>query len=189
MDRSRLGRGLAILAIASLAVAVVSPAFSAATLTKAKVKKIAKKQINKLVPGMIDDATIDQGTIPQVTASVTDPDKTVTTFGPFTITLNCYDSGGSVGLELTVKTSEQDSHVADNWNGGYELDPADGEVHFQDLTGNPPGGESKSSYNPYYGALFLRSPSGTNMYAVFDTITSLGGTHCTVDGWFLNLAA
>jgi hypothetical protein len=44
MDRSRLGRGLAILAVAALAVAVVSPAFSAAPLTKSKVKKIAKKQ-------------------------------------------------------------------------------------------------------------------------------------------------
>jgi hypothetical protein len=48
MDRSRLGRGLAILAVAALAVAVVSPAFSAATLTKAKVKQIARKQATKV---------------------------------------------------------------------------------------------------------------------------------------------
>lgn len=45
MDRSRVGRGLAIMAIAALAVAVVSPAFSAAPLTKAKVKKIANKVV------------------------------------------------------------------------------------------------------------------------------------------------
>jgi hypothetical protein len=187
-----VGRGVAILAVAALAMAVVGPAFSAAPVTKAKVrkiaKKVAKKQINTLVPGMIDAATIDQGTIPQVTASMTDPDKTVATFGPFTITLDCSDQAGNVDLVLTVKTSEAKSHVADNWNGGYELNPVDGEEEFQDFTGNPPTGESVSQYNPYYGALFLRSPSGTNVYAVFDTITSFNGNHCTVDGWFLNLA-
>jgi hypothetical protein len=49
MDLSRVGRGVAIMAIAALAVAVVSPAFSAAPLTKAKVIKIAKKVANKQI--------------------------------------------------------------------------------------------------------------------------------------------
>lgn len=35
MDRSRVGRGVAILAVAVLAMAVVGPAFSTAPLTKA----------------------------------------------------------------------------------------------------------------------------------------------------------
>lgn len=52
MNRSRLVRGLALLALAALAVAVVSPAFSAAPLTKAKVKKIVRKEIKKLAPSL-----------------------------------------------------------------------------------------------------------------------------------------
>ncbi|MGH2677450.1 MAG: hypothetical protein ACRDHB_03685, partial [Actinomycetota bacterium] len=62
---------------------------SAVALTTGKVKKIVKKQIKKLVPGMIDAATLDQGTIPAVSASITDPNKTLFTTGSFTVSLDC----------------------------------------------------------------------------------------------------
>jgi hypothetical protein len=187
MDRSRLGRGLAILAVAALAIAVVSPAFSAAPLTKAKVKKIAKKQIKKLVPGMIDDATIDQGTIPAVTASITDPNKTVATFGPFTITLDCSDDGGDVNLRLIVTTSEANS-VADTGFDYGAFGPGD-ELEITDFNGDVPGGDTEVyGGSSYYGQATLFSPSGTKVYSQFQPITNFNGNHCFVEGWFLNLA-
>jgi hypothetical protein len=188
MDRSRLGRGLAILAVAALAMAIVSPAFSAAPLTKAKVKKIAKKQINKLVPKMIDAATIDQGTIPPVTASTTDPNKTVFTEGPFTISLDCSLSGSDVNLALLVKTTEENSFVNDGYTGVGDLDPGDGDETIADYTGNPPGDEAYNGANLYYEYASFRSPSRTHFYAQFDTVTNFQGNHCYVDGWFLDLA-
>jgi hypothetical protein len=188
MDRSRLGRGLAIPAVAALAVAVVSPAFSAAPVTKAKVKKIAKKQIKKLVPGMIDAATLDQGAIPAVTASITDPNKTVFTKGPFTISLDCSDDAGDVGLELLARTTEANSVVTDgdSFIGG-DLDPADGDQLFSNETGNAPGGDAVSNFL-WETNVILQSPSGTNVYAQFDAITNYKGSHCYVDGFFLDLA-
>jgi hypothetical protein len=185
MDRSRLGRGLAILAVAALAVAVVSPAFSAAPVTKAKVKKIAKKQINKLVPGMVDAATLDQGTIPAVTASITDPNKTVFTKGPFTISLDC---SAGVNLTMLAKTTEANSVVTDG-DGfiGGDLDPADGDQTISNDTGNPPGGDADSNFL-WETNVILQSPSGTNVYAQFDAITNYKGSHCYVDGFFLDLA-
>jgi hypothetical protein len=193
MNRSRVGRGVAILAVAALAMAVVGPAFSAAPVTKAKVrkiaKKVAKKQINTLVPGMIDAATIGQGTIPAVTASTTDANKTVFTKGPFTVSLDCSLSAGNVNLQLLVKTSEENSVANDNYgNIQGDLDPGDGDVFFVNFTGNPPGGDAESEYSPYYGAIFLKSPSGTNIFLQFDQTTNFKGNHCYVDGWFLDLA-
>jgi hypothetical protein len=188
MDRSRFGRAMAILAIAALAVAVVSPAFSATTLTKAKVKKIARKQINKLVPGMIDAATIDQGTIPAVTASITDPNKTVFTTGPFTVSLDCSDDAGNVNIQLLVKTSEENSILDSGFDYG-EFDPADGDQTIHDFTGNPPGGGA-GVYGgaSYYAQATLYSPSGTKVYLEFEPITNFKGNHCYAEGWFLNLA-
>jgi hypothetical protein len=183
MDRARLGRGLAILAVAALAVAVVSPAFSAAPVTKGKVKKIAKKVAKKEV----DAATIDQGNIPTVTASITDPNKTVATFGPFTITLDCSDDGGNVELRLSATTSEADS-VADTGDEYGEFGPAD-EVQILNFDGDVPGGDAEVvGGSSYYGQATLFSPSGTKVYTQLQAITNFTGNHCFVEGWFLNLA-
>jgi hypothetical protein len=187
MRNPRIGRGLAILAVAALAVAVVSPAFSAAPVTKAKVKRIARKQINQLVPRMIDEATIDQGVIPTVTASQDDPNKTVFTKGPFTITLDC-----SPGVELTlnVSTTEENSVVNDGFvNIAGDLDPSDGEQLFANYTGNATGGDAVTNGNLYFEYAAFTAPSGTNFYAQFHTITNFNGNDCYVAGWFLDLAA
>lgn len=189
---SPLGRGLAVLAVGLLAVSVVSPAFSAHSNAHVKkiAKKVAKKQIKTLVPGMIDAATIDQGTIPPVTASTADANKTVFTKGPFTVSLDCSDAAGDVHLVLYVRTTEENSAADDNYGIIQgDLDPADGDQPFVDFIGNPPGGDAYAEYSPYYGAIFLKSSSGTNIFAQFDQITNYKGSHCYVDGFFFDLAS
>jgi hypothetical protein len=176
--RSTIWRGVAVLAVAALAIAVVSPAFSAGPLTRANVKQIVKR--------MIDRATIDQGIIPRVRAGENDPDKTVFTKGPFTITLDC---SPGVNLILNVSTTEANSVVNDGYaNIIGDLDPADGEQYFVNYTGNASGGDAYTGGNLYYEYAVFRAPSGTNFYAQFQTITNFNGNDCYVDGWFLNLA-
>jgi hypothetical protein len=164
---------------------------SGAALTTGKVKKVARKaarkQIKKLVPGMIDAATIDQGTIPVVTASTTDPNKPIFTKGPFTLSLDCSDDGGDVNLKLLVRTTEENSVVNASQYVTGDLDPADGDQIFDSYLGNPPGGEAQPDY-PTNQMAFLRSPSGTNVYVQFDSVTNFKGNHCYLDGWFLDLA-
>lgn len=133
-------------------------------------------------------ATIDQGTVPAVTASVTDPVKTVATFGPFTITLDCSDNGSDVHLQLLVSTSEANS-VLDTGNAYGEFGPGDGNLTITDFTENAPGGDAEVfGGSSYYGLATLFSPSGTKVYSQFQPITNFNGNHCYVEGWFLNLA-
>jgi hypothetical protein len=137
----------------------------------------------------IDAATIEQGTIPPVTASVGDPSKPVLVHGPFTVTLDCEDNN-SVRLLLKVRTTEENSTVNDNGSILGELDPSDGDQAFVAFDGDFfPGGQAVSEYSPYYGSVFLKSPSGTSLFAMFDPVTNFRGSHCYVDGWFLDLAA
>ncbi len=182
-----LSRSVGLAACLLLALGAISPA-STAALSAGRVKKIAKKQIKKLVPKMIDAATIDQGTIPPVTASTSDPNVTVFTKGPFTISLDCSDDAGNVNLKLLVKTAEENSVVNDGYgNIRGELDPMDGDQLFANDTGNQPGGDATSDY-PVNQVASFRSPSGTHFYAQFDSITNYQGNHCYLDGWFLDLA-
>lgn len=125
----------------------------------------AAKQVKKLAPGIVDGLTIDQGTIPP--ATTTDPNKTVFTKGPFTITLDCSLDGGDVELELFVSTSEENSVVNDGYvNIAGDLDPSDGDVFFTSYTGNAPGGDASTGGSLYYEYASFRSPSGTDFYAV-----------------------
>lgn len=187
--KSSVLRGVGIMAAVLLAAGAISPAFGAAPLTKAKVKKIAAKQVKKLAPGIVDGLTIDQGTIPPATATTTDPNKTVFTKGPFTITLDCSLDGGDVELELFVSTSEENSVVNDGYvNIAGDLDPSDGDVFFTSYTGNAPGGDASTGGNLYYEYASFRSPSGTHFYAQFDSVTNFQGNHCYVDGWYLDLS-
>jgi hypothetical protein len=109
MSRSRLGRGLAVLALAALAVAVVSPAFSAAPLTKAKVKKIArkeaKKQINALVPDMISDLAVLKSNYVIFKETLTfGQEKTLTTNGPLTLVARC-TTGAQDEIAIVVRSN------------------------------------------------------------------------------------
>jgi hypothetical protein len=160
----------------------------ASAVTAAKVKKIVKKQIKKLVPGMIDAATIDQATIPPLAASTTDPNETIFTAGPFTLSLDCSEVAGDVNLQLLVRTTEENSVASASSGITGDLDPADGDQAYQDYLGNPPGGEAFAN-TPYYDSIYLRSPSGTHVYVQLDSITNFMGNHCYVNGWFLELAA
>jgi len=153
MNRSRVGRGVAILAVAVLAVAVVSPAFSAAPLTKAKVKKIAKKvakkQINTLVPGMIAAADNVKET-PHFL--LTDgQSRVIITHGPFTVTANCnLDEAGQDIAEMLISTTVDNSSfdasdenddfdiadLADERDWGGRIDVA---ANTTEVEGNPNG--------------------------------------------------
>ena len=179
-----LGRAVAVLAVVALAAMVVSPAFSAFNPTKAKIKQIAKKQATKVVKAN----TLDQGTIPPVTASVTDQDKTVYAKGPFRVRLDCSDDGGNVNLKLIITTTEANSVVDAGDNNDGDFDPSDGDVVIQDFTGNAPGGDATIiGGSSYYDQASLRSPSGTEVYLQFSSITNYLGSHCFVDGFFFDL--
>lgn len=184
MSFSRRSIGLATV-VGLLLGGLASP--SSAALKVGKVKKIVKRQIKKLVPGIIDAGTIDQAVIPPVTASTTDPNKTVLSRGPFTISLDCSNVGGNVELKLLVRTTEENSVVTSSAGVSGDLDPADGDQLITDYTGNPPGGEAYAFY-PYYDRVFLRSPSGTHVFVQPDSVTNFNGSHCFVRGWLLDLA-
>jgi hypothetical protein len=68
-----------------------------------------------------------------------------------------------------------------------DLDPADGDQEIANVTGNPPGGDAVSEFL-WETDVFLQSPSGTSLFAQFDDITNYKGSHCYVDGFFLDLA-
>jgi hypothetical protein len=95
MKNSRIGRSVAVLAVAALAVAVVSPAFSAAPLTKGKVKKIVKKEINKRVPNMITDlggqqfASLSNFDKFSVVLDANNAEQTIGTHGPLRLFARC----------------------------------------------------------------------------------------------------
>lgn len=163
------------------------PALSA-LLTTGRVKKVARRLIKKRVPGMIDAATIDQGTIPQVVATITDPNKTLFTRGPFSISLDCSLETGTVDLTLLARTTEENSVVSSGWGYTEEVDPSDGDIVFSEGNGNPPGGDADVGSGLAYQVAGFRSPSGSNFYAQFDTVTNYQGNHCFADGWFLDLA-
>jgi hypothetical protein len=163
-----------------------SPRLSA-PLTAGKAKKVATKLIKKRVPGMIDAATIDQGTLPFVSAGTADPNKTLFSKGPFTVSLDCSLDGPSVELALLVRTTEENSVVNDASGPNGDLDPADGDQELESFSGSPPGGDAETG-DPYDTAATFRSPSGTHLEVHFDTVTNFQGNHCAVDGWFVDLA-
>ena len=186
---SGFGRGVAVLAIVALGAMAVTPAFSAFNATKGKIKKIAKKQVKQVGGNLFIEEGAEVGVIAPTTSSKTDGDKTLLQKGPFKVTMDCSDDSGDSNLQLNVSTTEASTHVSENWTGGAQLDPADGEYEFFNDTGNPQPGDSASEYNPYYGALFLTAPSGTRIYAVFNGITDFGGAACFVNGWYYDLTA
>lgn len=187
MDRSRLGRGLAILAVAALAVAVVSPAFSAAPLTKAKVKKIAKKvakqQINSLVPGMIDAATIDQFHSGLIKLSLGQTQQ-VTTRGPFSFRAACTDlGGGDPQTDLFVKNTGSTDAVLESDYGSEYYDPtlAPGEEREGFYpTDNPPP-VFWGDYNLFAAA----ASDGTSVYGFGSIGEGVLGADCVVDLFLL----
>jgi hypothetical protein len=123
MKNSRIGRSVAVLAVAALAVAVVSPAFSAAPLTKGKVKKIAKQQIKKLVPGMIEDA---DNVVETAHFLLSDGEsRVIISHGPFTVTANCdLDAAGQDTANMLIATS-QDNSSFDASDENDDFDVAD----------------------------------------------------------------
>ena len=151
-------------------------------------KKLARRQVKKLVPGVIDKATFDQGTIPPITASITDPNETIFTRGPFTVTVDCSLETGTVDLALLVKTTEENSVVSSGWGFAEEVDPSEGDVLFAEGNGNAPGGEADTGSEVSYQDAVFHSPSGTHFYVQFDAVTNYQGNHCYADGWFLDLA-
>jgi hypothetical protein len=100
MDRSSLGRGLAVLAVAALAVAVVSPAFSATPLTRAKVKMIARKQAIQVLTQRVVE--IDHRAAP-VTASTP-----IFTGSGLTLRSSCIRTNE---ISLTASTTKADSSI------------------------------------------------------------------------------
>jgi hypothetical protein len=187
MDRSRLGRGLAILAVAALAVAVVSPAFSAAPLTKAKVKKIAKKQVKKVGPGLfIEEDELDR--FPVVTVNTGAADQILFTKGPFTAIARCNLDGGDVRGQVYIQTSEGGSlfHSYDQ-DEETPFDPADGLVLWYEHTGNPPGGAPDGDDSEHDSGASAYAPSGVTFSAIVRVLTNYGGSHCRFDGWLLDL--
>jgi hypothetical protein len=130
MNRSRLGRGLALLALAALAVAVVSPAFSAAPLTKAKVKKIARKEAKKQIEALAvtkTDYVIFKETL------TFGQEKTLTTNGPLTLVARCTRAATDEAAVFVLSSS------SDWWTtfGNEYTAPGEAEMHgISEPTGN-----------------------------------------------------
>jgi hypothetical protein len=190
MDRSRFGRGLAILAVAALAVAVVSPAFSAAPLTKAKVKKIAKKQINKLVPGIAIEET-ELHRFGLITMNIGDAAQTVGTLGPFTLTATCTDGDPAadvdISAQLEITTTEDNSIAASDDDNDNDFDSGDAAVIWAggDFE-NTPGGvvDYWSEESEGHAA----SPSGIALDGRSAVYFNFAGAHCAFAGYLIQTA-
>jgi hypothetical protein len=161
MSRSRLGRGLAVLALAALAVAVVSPAFSAAPLTKAKVKKIArkeaKKQINALVPDMISDLAVLKSNYVIFKETLTfGQEKTLATNGPLTLVARC-TTGAIDEAAIWVESSSSDW-----WTtfGNEYTAPGEARMHYNTIGA---GGED---YNTSSDEPSVMALSGGQLYYI-----------------------
>jgi hypothetical protein len=190
MRNPRLGRGLAILAVAALAVAVVSPAFSAAPLTKAKVKKIATKVLKNKIdefgnPIFIQETEFRRfGPIEMQNGA---PDVTVGTFGPFTLTARCALSGANLQGSLFIATSEADStFFSPFWGEEGDFDPTDTDVFWLQDTGTPPGGAAGIHFGG--GQMHAAAPSGTSLQGMATLATNFSGSHCVFWGTVTTVA-
>jgi hypothetical protein len=175
MNRSRLGRGLAILAVAALAVAVVSPAFSAAPLTKAKVKKIARKEAKKQIEALAvtkTDYVIFKETL------TFGQEKTLTTNGPLTLVARC-TTGAQDEIAIVVRSSTSEWWTT--FDNEYTA-PGEVEMHSNSV---PTGTES---YNTGADEPSVMALSGGQLYyiGIDDYKVGLGvnalGHNCIVAG-------
>ena len=195
MDRSRIGRAVAILAVAALAVAVVSPAFSAAPVTKAKVKKLAKKAVKQNIDDFGNPIFIEETELVRwgpVTMNVAEADKPIGTFGPFSLTAHCADDGaGNIDAEVLLTTTEahsafqSDDDSDDDFNPGDPDNPA---YWARDtggiIVGGPPEINSENDEDAHAIA-----PSGFSIAAGQSAIgTNFGGFDCWFTGAILVVA-
>jgi hypothetical protein len=194
MDRSRLGRGLAILAIAALAVAVVSPAFSAAPITKAKVKKIATKVLKNKIddfgnPLFVQETELDRFGPVNLSVGGT---QTLGTWGPFSLVAECSDSVADADLdvlgEVFVRTTEANSVYASLWDSN-DFGPGDNDELWAENQGpfdiDPGDAPISGSYDE---TSYAAAPSGAHIWGVVNASTNLGGAHCTFTGFTLSVA-
>lgn len=193
MNRSRLSRGVAILAVVALGVAVVSPAFSAAPLTKAKVKKIARKQVKRVGdPRFINESElIDYGPI-TVPVGGTAP---VQTIGPFSFTATCAleDTGvdpDPLNGEVLIDTSEDNSSFDADDDSEDDFDAADPAEEWAQDVGNDPD-DFVADFPPRDvnseddGEGKAVSPSGTSIFGQTTILTDFAAQSCTFWGWWI----
>jgi hypothetical protein len=186
MDRPRIGRGVAILAVAALAVAVVSPAFGAAPVTKAKVKKLAKKQINKLVPGVaIEESELVRFGPVRITKEA--PDQTLFSGGPFTIKGQCGTASLFHHARAIISTTEANSMFASNYSGTEDdFDPSDTSVWWTNVEDDVSDGADPVTRVESDG--HAASPGGTFIQGHINAYLNLGGADCTFSGSLLHIA-
>ncbi len=187
--RKGLLRGLGILAAVLLAAGAISPALSAFNPTKAKIKKLAAKQVKKLGPGLfVEETEFDR--VGPIKMNTGDPDQTLFTFGPFTATVRCDLDVGDVRGQVFLQTSEIGSYFF-RYDYGDEapFDPADGQIQWQEVTGNPPGGLPEADYPEHDSAASAWAPSGATFSGIARVLTNFGGSHCIFDGYVIDMAA
>lgn len=149
MDRSRVGRGVAVLAVAALVVAVVSPAFSAAPLTRAKVKKIAKKVARQQIRSLGRSLFIEEeGELVRYGPIALGVGGTapVAIFGPFTFTASCTRTDDAdptndpdpLEGEVLIDTAEDNAAFESNDDAEDDFDAADPPEEWGQETGNDP---------------------------------------------------
>ncbi len=189
MDRSRIGRAVAILAIAALAVAVVSPAFSAAPVTKAKVKKLAKKAVKQNIDDFGNPIFIEEAELVRFGPVMLNVPGTaaIGTFGPFTLTASCQDDGGgNIKVLVLITTSEDNSTYESNDDNEDDFDVADNpnpEWWAEDTGGIIVAGPQQTNSEEDEG--HASSPSGTNIDGRTTINTNFGGFDCSIAGYVI----
>jgi hypothetical protein len=185
--RKGLLRGVGVLAALLLAAGAISPAFSATTLTKAKVKKIATKVLKNKIddfgnPLFIQETELDR--FGPATASKGDAEKTIATFGPFSLSLLCTDAAGNARVQVQIATSAANS-TYDSDDGDEDVfDPADVD---EDIDDNTAAGTTQESYDDD-AEFWAGGPGGSPAYHGWvATATNYGGGDCYARGWVFAL--
>jgi hypothetical protein len=193
--RSKAFRALGVLAALLLAAGVISPAFGAKALKKGKVKKIAKKQatnqINALVPGLVptvgNPLFIQETELERfgpVTATKGEAEKTITTFGPFTLSLLCTDAGGFDRVQVQIATSAANSTYDSDDGDEDDFDPAPDDQD-EDVDDNTATVATQESFDDD-AEFWAGGPGGTPVFHGWvGDATNYGGADCWVQGWVL----
>jgi hypothetical protein len=175
--RKTVWRALAVLAGLAVVAGAISPSFGAATLTKKKVKRIAKKQVQALGSELF----LEEGGEffrYSVRMNAGDADRTVGTFGPFTLSAHCEEDAGDNVSEILITTSEAGSIFDSYENTEAPFDPSDGAIVF--IEASDPGSDP---YDKSYDLVgHAASPSGTFIQAFAPTYTDVG-IDCSMAGY------
>ena len=193
-SRSRMGRGVAVLAIVALGALAISPAYSAFNPTKGKIKKIAQKQVKKVGRDLfIEEAELVR--YGPVTVNL-GASQQVASIGPFTFTAACEiaddaDPGTDpdpLNAVQYIDTSEDNSAFNSDDDSEDDFDAADPAEEWAEDAGNEPEtGDPVDVSDDDDGIMHAYSPSGTAIEGQAMALSNHATDTCTFWGSFLHL--